>query len=204
MSAWGDVVIKQGITPAEEDADQRLWREAAAGNLASFETLRSRHWDRVASVAGRLLRNPDDVADVAQETFLKAYQSLPRITCPTIVRAWLIRVTINACRERQRSLWRRDQAVTRIARQMPASEDPRAVAEAQLARTQIEAAVAALPEAYRLPLVLRAFEGLSGAEIASVLGCNESTVWTRIYTARRRLRKELLPHLDLIEDGEPR
>jgi RNA polymerase sigma-70 factor (ECF subfamily) len=192
MNALGELPVLQRRELAEEDEDCRLWRALQAGDDSAFETIVVRHCAQVSSVARRLLGNAEDVEDVVQETFLRAFETRHRYPTIGCVRAWLLRITINLCKSRRRSGWWRRILLTRDYRGVEhPSRDARDAAEQSLERGRIAAAVDELPEFLRLPFMLRYFEELSGAEIAAALGWNESTVWSRIYAARRALQRRL-------------
>jgi RNA polymerase sigma factor (sigma-70 family) len=203
MGAVGEAAVEQGLRPAADDEDQCLWHAAAAGDAAAFDALLARHWDRVVSVACRFLNDPNDAADVVQETFVRAYQALHRKPDLPYVRAWLLRVTINCCKKKRRSLWRLDRLVARVGALAAPAEDPRRQVERNLLAGEIEQAVRNLPDDLREPFTLRFFEDLSGAEIALILQWNESTVWTRIYAARRKLRQQFADRLELLDLDSP-
>lgn len=192
MHAGGEIAVERPLQPVVDDPDRLLVEAALAGDPDAFETLVDRHWRKVASVAGRFLRDPNDVDDAIQETFVKAFTHLRTFRGEASVRNWLIRILINVCRNRQRSFWRRSVFLTAGSVDLPfEGADARALAEQDLRNRELYAAVNRLPEKLRLPLVLHFFEELTGAEIAGVLGCKESTVWSRIYAARRELRRRL-------------
>lgn len=192
MEAPGEVgVLTRRHSPAD-DEDARLWAAVQSGDDVAFEELVNRHCGELASVAGRLLRNPADVEEVVQETFVRAYETrhrYPRVAC---VRTWLLRITLNLCNSRRRTAWWRRVLLTRdYSGLVPPSENPSSLAERGWMHGSLEAAVNSLPESLQLPFLLRYTEELTGAEIAAVLGLNESTVWSRIYAARRQLRRQL-------------
>lgn len=192
MDAFGEIGVPVRGRAGTDDEDARLWASVQAGDDGAFEVLVTRHCDKLASVAGRLLRNPADVEEVVQETFVRAFETrrrYPRVEC---VRTWLLRIAINLCNSRRRTAWWRRVLLTRDYRELaPAGENAQDLAERGLAHDALREAVNALPEGLQLPFLLRYAEELSGAEIAAILGLNESTVWSRIYAARRRLRQQL-------------
>jgi RNA polymerase sigma-70 factor, ECF subfamily len=190
MNACGEMVVEQPLGLIPKDEDERLWRAAAAGDRGAFEDLVKRHSRILASVAARLLGSQDEVEDAVQETFLRAYRTMSRFRGECTVRAWLVSITVNICRTRRRGLGRWRELLARSGSFLtPAAPDPRREAEHRLTRAEVDRALAALPENLRVPFVLRFYEELSGVEIAAALGWNESTVWSRIYAAQRKLRQ---------------
>lgn len=187
----GELAV-EGPPVAAVDPDLVLLQSAAAGDREAFDCLVERHWCKLVSVAGRFLDDPNEVEDAAQEALVRAFASLAGFRQEASVRTWLIRITVNVCRNRRRSYWFRK--VTRCERpwEPPSvAVDPVALAELGFEAVELQRAVSRLPEKLRLPVVLHFYEGLSGPEVAAVLGWNTSTVWTRIYAACRALRKDL-------------
>lgn len=192
MQAGGEALVEGAVRPGSDDPDHLLVRAALAGDGAAFDSLVDRHWRKVASVAARFLDDPNEVEDAVQETFIQAFTHLRGFRGRATVRTWLLRIAANVCRNRRRSPWKRRVTLSDVPPEGEgASLDPRQQAERDLRGAELHAAVGRLPEHLRLPLVLHFFEDLTGAEIAEVLGWNESTVWTRLYAARRELKKQL-------------
>jgi RNA polymerase sigma-70 factor (ECF subfamily) len=197
MWTGGKALPVIGMGAAYEDEERRLWAAAVAGDDSAFEAVSRRHWSQVASVCRRLLRNPEDVEDAVQETFLRAYRSRHRFRGEAGVRTWLMRIAVNFCRSQQRTFWRQRIWVSGEAGLHEAeAADATLAVESELLRAEVFTVLRELPERLSLPYVLHVFEELSGAEIAAVLEWNESTVWSRIYAARRHLRKRLAAYLD--------
>jgi RNA polymerase sigma-70 factor (ECF subfamily) len=179
-----------------EDGEGRLLRQARAGDVEAFAALAARHLPAIRSVIRRLLPDPNDTEDAAQETLLRAFRSVRGFRGEASARTWLLRIAVNVARTHRGEAWRRRITLTEDLSHLPESgADARALAEAAMARDAedraLHQALAALPERLRLPILLHFFEGLSGAEIAAVLGWNPSTVWSRIYAGCRALRKAL-------------
>ena len=201
MQRKGELVLKQPLSTLEaepaEAVQERLWvRAARQGDRAAFDALVECHIDKVAVVARQFLRDPQEVEDAVQETFVRAFQNLPDFRGEARLRTWLIRITVNVCKNRRGSFWARfvrsgqEESVFDIA-----TGDARKLAEATLLQTErsqdLAQALQALPDKFRQPILLHFFEELSGAEIAVALGLNESTVWSRLYAGLKALRKHL-------------
>jgi RNA polymerase sigma factor (sigma-70 family) len=172
---------------------QLLQRFAVQHDEAAFELLVWRHGRMVLGVCGRLLRNPQDVEDCYQAAFLALARRAAALGKQPSVGGWLYRVAYRA------ALAVRAQAARRAARERPLADlaeaaaacDPSfEAAERELGRA-IDAEVQRLPEKYRLPLLLCAFEGRSNAEAARELGCPLGTLESRLSRARSRLRAGL-------------
>jgi len=106
MGVCGDLTVERQLGHAADDEDERLVRAAVAGERGAFEALVSRHRRRMASVATRFLDEPQDIEDAVQETFLRAYQQLGSLRSGAGVRAWLISILVNVCRNKRRSFMR--------------------------------------------------------------------------------------------------
>lgn len=183
-------MVKDSLAWGSAGDDQRLVQSILHGNAAAFDALVKQHAQPVTSVIRRFLDDPNDLEDAVQETFLRAYRNLHRFRGQAALRTWLIQIALNVCRDRRRTFWQRRVVLAVDARSFPAASDE-GLAERTAVQQSLDQAIGNLPEKLRVPLVLHALEELSGAEIAVVLGWSESTVWTRIYAARKRLHREL-------------
>ena len=143
-----------------------------------------RHQDAVYRVALHALGSPQDADDAVQEVFLRLYTAQKTFESEEHLRRWLLRVTVNWCRDVLRSPWRRRTAP--LEGQLPAEPEFEAPEQEALYR-----AVLSLPERYRLVLGLFYYEELSVKEIAGLLGLEVSAVTTRLSRARKKL-KEIL------------
>ena len=169
-------------------------RRRGTEDYAAFDTLVDRHWRKVASIATHFLTDPNDVEDILQDTFVGAFANLGRFRCEAGIQTWLIRIAINLCKNRRQSFWKRKVFLLQDSAYEPPpqihNESETALLVGEQTRT-LHHAVQQLPEKNRLPIVLHYFEGLTGAEIASVLGWSEGVVWSRLYAGCRDLKKRL-------------
>lgn len=135
------------------------------------------------------LRSRADAEDAVQETFLTYLRRAPDFASPDHERAWLMRVTLNRCRDMLRSPWhrRRDELPEDLTAE-PADE-----------AAELLEAVLTLPPKYRAPIHLYYYEGYAIREIADLLGCRPATVGTRLARARRLLRQALTEEEDMHE-----
>ena len=139
--------------------------------------------DTVYRVALNFLGNPQDAEDAVQEALMRLYVSKERFRGEEHVKRWLIRVTLNFCKNAARAEKRRvPTPPEELALSVPFE------AEEQLA---LFTAVMALPEKYRVPLYLFYYEEYSVKEIGSLLELRDSAVTTRLSRARAILRQEL-------------
>ena len=146
---------------------------------ARFNAAVERHQTMVYRTALHALANSQDADDAVQEVFLRLYQRKGTFDGEEHLRRWLLRVTVNYCRDLMKSPWRRRVALEELP-ETPVFDKPR---EAALYRE-----VMALPGKYRVPLYLYYYEGYSVAEIGELLRLNASTVQTRLARARGKLK----------------
>ena len=144
--------------------------------------------DLVYRLALSQMRSPHDADDVAQEVFLKLLQDTTVFENEEHLRAWLVRVTVNRCKELHRSAWRR--RVDAVDSSSPELANLEAPAK-ELVTSEVWEAVRRLPEKARLIVHLHYFEGYSLDEIAHITRCNPATVRTRLYRARKKLKLDL-------------
>lgn len=181
---------------------ERAWVEAAReGDHDAFAQLVDRYQRPVYSLAHRMLGDPRDAEDAAQESFLKAYRALDAYDPRRAFSTWLLAVTAHHCIDRLRR--RRMQEVSLEGlppwRWVPADTvDPQRAAEDTDRADYIAQLLATLPDDYRLVVVLRYWHDLGYAEIADILGDTESAVKSRLHRARRQLAADLAPEHDQV------
>ena len=166
---------------------------ATARSVTLADAVRD-HQDEVYGVALRITGDRESALDVTSATFLNAYRAFDRYDSSRPIRYWLLRIATNEAishaRRRGRELRRRADADTASALPDPGLA-PDVASIAREDRTRIRAAVAALPELYRVVIVLRYFNDLSLEEIAHVTGRPASTVGVQLLRGRALLRREL-------------
>ena len=169
---------------AARDLEETSWIAAAlGGDRSAFELLVKRYEHRVFRLAGRFFRRPEEIEDVAQETFLTVWRKLGTYRAKAPFEHWLTRVCLNCCYARFRKRRPEDTGFTDLE---PAIED-------RDPGTRIDARrlLASLEPEDRFVLQLLHGEGWSAAEIADKLGWSRSKVKVRAHRARRRLRARL-------------
>lgn len=171
--------------------DAFLVARAREGYLDAFENLLKRHRDRTYRIALRLLGNSADAEDVAQDSMVQAWQSLPGFRGDSSFASWLYRIVVN----KSRDLQRRSRPVVPLdettATQLSTGPDPAGLVEGRARADALHAAIAALPFDLRAPLVLREFEKRSYVEIAAILGLSETTTRGRLARGRQTLVQQL-------------
>ena len=188
------------MTVQVQDSDALLVREAQGGSRAAFDMLVLKYQRRVERLLSRSVRDPADVADLCQETFLAAYRALPAFRGDSAFYTWIYRIAINAAK-RHRSQQRPAESLAddegTFGTDATPSDDttPEALlAGRQLAR-ELDEAVATLAEEQRRALLLREVDGLSYDEIGDLMGCPPGTVRSRIFRAREAVAAKLRPLL---------
>jgi len=207
----GSSAEPSGGTPplvfAEASGDALLVRKAAAGEREAFRLLFERYQRPIAALVGRMVASPDDVDDILQEVFLRAWKGLPNFRGDAQFSTWLYRIAVNTA-IKYRSRRKNDTAplvslsadeerggigglesLPADANADPANGgDPFRAAERREQEVLIRRAVQALPEKQRSVVLLHYFEGRSCEEISGIVGCSLGTVWSRLHYACKRLR----------------
>ena len=170
---------------AQKRCDEELVRETKAGSQEAFGQLLARYKDAVFGVAFHRLQDFEEARDVTQEAFVKAFQGLGKLRRPAAFANWLYRIAegtaIDAARRRRGELPL--EAATEVAAGSSQSGD--GVAE------QVREALATLPEATRLAVILHYVNGYSHGEVAEFLGSTAGAVKTRVSRGKARLREEM-------------
>lgn len=187
---------------AEEDRE--LVQQAQTGDSHAFGMLMRRYTPSLTRFLRRFMRNSDDVEDVIQETFIRAYLAINRFRSDSTFSTWIVRIGINAAKDglalRQRqglqlaSLGDEDDDSKTLIEAQPDLDTPESRLETKEAMALLEAALATLPEEQRMSFELRELEGLSYEEIASQMHCPVGTVRSRIHRARDSLTSSLRVH----------
>ena len=181
-----------------EQDEQALIENAQAGDTNAFAALVTMHGSLVYNMALRTLSDAQEAEDVAQETFVRAWQALPRYRAQARLSTWLYRITTNLCYNRLPHL-KRELAALDADEQVDLPDERQHVEGVLLTSEimeQVETAVNQLPESYRLLITLRHIQGLSYADIADVAGMPLGSVKTGIFRARQQLRQMLTEELE--------
>ncbi|MDH5179940.1 MAG: RNA polymerase sigma factor RpoE [Gammaproteobacteria bacterium] len=188
----------------EKEIDQALVEQVQRGDKHAFDLLVRKYQHRIMKVLSRYLYDPEDVLDVAQESFIKAYRALPTFRGDSAFYTWLYRIAINTAKNHLVSMSRRPSqggVDSQEAEQFENADELKefATPEKQLMRDQVEQviteAIENLPEDLRTAITLREIEGLSYEEIAEAMSCPIGTVRSRIFRAREAIDAKLAPLL---------
>jgi RNA polymerase sigma-70 factor (ECF subfamily) len=190
-------VLQPAAKPASGAPDDReLVRRAQGGDKEAYEELVHRHQHRVFAVAGGILRRREDVEDIAQQVFVKAYFSLKRFDQRAAFSTWLYKITVNECwdllrKKKVRPLLYESDLSEEQAQQFGAAErvasDAEDISDKLEAQQRVERLLAGLDERDRMMLILKEVEGFAIEEIAEILDLNANTVKVRLFRARRRI-----------------
>ncbi len=186
------------------EQEAQIVQQVLQGDVNAFEDLVTEYEKNVYSLTLRMTGNAEDAADMVQETFIKAYNSLSAFRGDSKFSVWLYRIATNVCldflRSRSRkptvSLSMEDDDGEEVELDVADdSQSPERLLERGLTRDAVRRGLKALSPEYRQILLLREIQGLSYEEIADVLSLEVGTVKSRIFRARKRLCAFL------IEDG---
>ena len=180
--------------------ENEIIRSVLKGNVNDFEKLVTAYEKNVYNIALRMVGDPDDAADMTQETFIKAYRALSGFRGDSKFSSWLYRIASNVCLDFLRSRSRHPQVSLstvdeddRATFELPdMRQNPEEQLMKKLGMEAVRRGLEQLPEQQRQILVLRELGGLSYAELAQTLGLEEGTVKSRIFRARKRLCALLL------------
>ena len=187
-----------------EDTDKELVKRVQRGDVAAFDMLFSRYQVKILNLISRYVRDADEVQDVAQEAFIKAFRALPRFRGDSAFYTWLYRIAINTAKNHLVARSRRppstdvdveDADFRDDADMLRESEDPESAMARDQLRDVIDQALRDLPDDLRSALTLREFDGLSYEQIAEVLECPVGTVRSRIFRAREFVDQRMQPVL---------
>ena len=183
-----------------EDTDQQLVDKVLAGNKNAFNLLVLRYQHRVAALVGRFVHDAQEVEDVSQEAFIKAYRALPLFRGDSAFYTWLYRIAVNTAKNHLVSRSRRPPAsdvdvdeaeVTEMGSVLRDIEDPESSLSTVKLKEAIAEAIEELPEDLRTAFTLREFSGLSYEDITEVMDCPVGTVRSRIFRAREAIDKKI-------------
>lgn len=194
----------------DRQADQILVERVQRGDKQAFGLLVSKYQRKLVRLLSRLVRDPAEVEDVAQETFIKAYRALPGFRGESAFYTWLYRIGINAAKNYLAARGRRTPTTSEFdseeaegfddGEQLRDNNSPeRILMSKQIAET-VNAAMERLPEDLRSAITLREIDGMSYEEIAQIMDCPIGTVRSRIFRAREAIAEKLKPLLDTAPD----
>ncbi len=189
----------------EADADWRVVQQVQAGDVAAFDRLILKYRERLYSVIYNMTANREDAADLAQDAFIKAFQSINRFQGQSTFFTWLYRIAVNSTvthlrKNRLRTFF----SLEKIAEEGKSSEVIAALIDQSGAergafvkelQEKLNEALQKLSINHRTVVTLFEIDGLSHAEIAEIMNCSIGTVRSRLHYAKQLLQAELQPYL---------
>ena len=188
-----------------EDTDKELVKRVQKGDLEAFDMLFSRYQGKILNLISRYVRDSEEVQDVAQEAFIKAYRALPRFRGDSAFYTWLYRIAINTAKNYLVAAKRRpleydldlqDPEQYDMQARLKDIDTPEGMLLSEEIRQTVNDAINQLPEDLRTAIVLREMDGMSYEEIAQTMECPIGTVRSRIFRAREAIDKRLQPIVD--------
>lgn len=191
---------------SEKDVDSALVVRVQQGDKAAFDLLVRKYQRKIMRLLSRMIRDPADLEDVAQETFIKAYRALGQFRGDSAFYTWLYRIAINTARNWLSASNRRPSSQGTIENEdgetfsetdnLSDISTPESVLASREIAATVNAVIEDLPEDLRTAIVLREIEGMSYDEIAQTMNCPIGTVRSRIFRAREAIASRLRPLLD--------
>jgi len=193
----------QGVTGAA--TDQQLVARVQKGDSRAFDMLVLKYQHRIFGLISRYVHDADEVQDVAQEAFIKAYRALPKFRGDSAFYTWLYRIAINTAKNYLVSRSRRppgsdveieDAEYYASGGALHEIETPESALFGAELKQVVERAIKNLPEDLRTAVTLREFDGLSYEDIADIMDCPVGTVRSRIFRAREAIDGQVREQLD--------
>lgn len=184
----------------QTQTDVKLIERVKRGDKSAYDLLVIKYQHKITGLVSRYIRDQDEMLDVVQEAFIKAYRAIPGFRGDSAFYTWLYRIAINTAKNHLVSKARRPPATdidinegefqenSVVLRDIGSPEEQLMMSEL---RDVIYKAIDDLPEELKTAVTLREFEGLSYDEIASVMECPVGTVRSRIFRAREAIEKKI-------------
>ncbi len=180
----------------KEKSDQQIIREYLDGNTEAFNALINRYQYAVYGMCYHFTQSFADAKDLTQETFIQAFTKLHQLRDPQRFSSWLRQITVNVYR-----MWKRNQdryskvSIEKVGEENLVDEQspsPQKTIETNELRAKVRRAISSLSEKNRLALTLYYIDGLTYEEIGTFLDIPKTTIKSRLYKARKKLKKEVL------------
>jgi RNA polymerase sigma factor (sigma-70 family) len=202
----GKTLVASPERRQEADADLEVVRRVQAGDVAAFDVLIRKYRERLYGIIYNMTANREDAADLTQDAFIKAFQSIQRFGGQASFFTWLYRIGVNSTvthlrKSRLRSFF----SLETIDSDAPVARD---IVEALTDKTggerdayvrelqeRLNGAMQKLSIKHRTVVTLFEIDGLSHQEIAEVMDCSVGTVRSRLHYAKQLLQAELQPYL---------
>lgn len=194
---------KQGER-SDSQTDLQLVRKVRNGDRSAFDLLVVKYQSRVASIISRYVYDSQEVMDLTQEAFVKAFRAMDRFRGDSAFYTWLYRIAVNTAKNYLESRGRRPQGSADVAEaenfedggRLRDVASPERLLQREELQTALTEAISQLPEELRSAFLLREYDGLSYEDIARILDCPIGTVRSRIFRARDSVDRYLGPLLN--------
>lgn len=194
------------MSESDRELDWALVQRVQSGDLRAFEVLVNKYQRKIGRLLSRLVRDADDIDDIVQESFIKAYRALGNFRGESAFYTWLYRIAVNTAKNHLIASNRRPSTIRESANDESSEtfdetetlsdiETPESVLLSRQIAATVNKAMEELPEELRNAIVLREIEGLSYDEIAEIMNCPIGTVRSRIFRAREAIAARLKPLL---------
>ena len=190
----------------EADSDMEIVRRVQAGDVAAFDRLILKYRERVFGIIYNMTSNREDAADLTQDAFIKAFQSINRFGGQSSFFTWLYRISVNSTlshlrKSRLRSFFSLERVDSEepVSREIIAALTDKSGAERDTfvreLQEKLNDAMQKLSTKHRTVVTLFEIDGLSHQEIADVMNCSLGTVRSRLHYAKQLLQSELQPYM---------
>ncbi|MFV0276421.1 MAG: RNA polymerase sigma factor RpoE [Parahaliea sp.] len=188
-----------------EVTDKQLVAKVKKGDSRAFDMLVLKYQHKILGLVSRYVHDADEVQDVAQEAFIKAYRALPNFRGASAFYTWLYRIAINTAKNYLVSRSRRppgsdveveDAEYYEGGGALRDIETPESALYGAELKAVVERAIRELPDDLRTAVTLREFDGLSYEDIAEVMSCPVGTVRSRIFRAREAIDRQVKQQID--------
>jgi RNA polymerase sigma-70 factor (ECF subfamily) len=190
---------------SERDVDAELVARVQQGERQAFDLLVLKYQRKIMRLLSRMIRDPSEVEDVAQEAFIKAYRALPQFRGESAFYTWLYRIAINTGRNWLATNSRRPSTPSSYENEegetfnetdnLTDNNTPESAMATREIAESVNRSIEDLPEDLRTAIVLREIEGMSYEDIAATMNCPIGTVRSRIFRAREAIATKLRPIL---------
>ena len=198
----GTCAEEVGARTAQRYQDLELTRRSKAGDTKAFDELVTKYRAKIFAMVCCMVRNEHDAWDLAQEAFVKAWQSIHRFEARSSFYTWLYRLTMNLTIESLRRKGRREEV--ELNEDIPSFlQSPCVNYQRAEIREHLNAAFAQLSPEHRAVIVLKEIEGLQYQEIAEILNISFGTVMSRLFYGRKKLQSILRPIYDPLYRSRP-
>jgi RNA polymerase sigma factor (sigma-70 family) len=202
----GKALVASPERRQEADADFEIVRQVQGGDVAAFDRLISKYRERVFGVIYNMTSNREDAADLTQDAFIKAFQSIQRFGGQSSFFTWLYRIAVNSTlshlrKSRLRSFFSLERVNTDepVSREIVAALTDKTGADRDTyvreLQEKLNDAMQKLSIKHRTVVTLFEIDGLSHQEIAEVMDCSVGTVRSRLHYAKQLLQAELQPYM---------